>query len=211
MEQVLKLVKRESLGTRSAARLRKGGKTPAVVYGQGKQAKCVAIETDDLQAAVRHSSRLVKLQGAANETALIQDMQWDPFGAEILHVDLVRVRADERITVTVPVELRGMAPGTREGGVLEQVVHEVEIEVLATNIPESLHVNINQLVLGETLALKDIEDLPEDAVLVDDPESPVVHCTEPVEVAGAEEPAEASVEPEVIGGKAAEDESEAES
>lgn len=208
MEQVLNLVQRESLGTRFATRLRKAGQTPAVVYGQGKPTKCVAVKTDDLEAAVRHSSRLVKLEGAANETALIQDMQWDPFGAEILHVDLVRVRADERITVTVPVELRGMAPGTKEGGVVEQVVHEVEIEVLATHIPESLHININQLALGETLPLRAIEDLPEDAVLVDDPESPVVNCTEPVEMAEAEEPVEGSVEPEVIGGKADEDEAE---
>lgn len=211
MEQVLKLVKRDARGTRSATRLRKGGQTPAVIYGQGKKTVSVAVDTDDLQAAVRHSSRLVKLQGAASETALIQEMQWDPFGVEILHVDLVRVRADERITVAVPVELRGMAPGTREGGVLEQVVHEVEIEVLATNIPESLHVNINQLGLGESLALQAIEDMPEGAVLIDDPESPVVHCTEPVEVAEAEEPAEASIEPEVIGGKADEEESESES
>jgi large subunit ribosomal protein L25 len=140
----------------------------------------------------------------------LQDVQWDPFFQNVLHVDLLRVRAGEKVKVDVPVELRGEAPGARDGGLIEQMVHSLEIEVALDVIPDKLHLNINHLEIGGQLTARDIEDLPAGAEILDDLDIMIVHCVQPV----AEEEAEAAeeagaAEPEVIGkGKEEEEEGE---
>jgi large subunit ribosomal protein L25 len=113
----------------------------------------------------------------------------------------------------VPIELKGEAPGARDGGVIEQVVHSIEIEVALDVIPEKLHISIKNLKIGDHLTLKDIIDLPQGAKILDDEDLLVVHCVEPA----AEEEAEAAIgegaaaEPEVIAkGKAEEEGDEGE-
>src|SRR5262249_6028642 len=124
----------------------------------------------------------------------------------ILHVDLTRVAADERITVSVKLEVKGIAPGVTGGGVLYQPMHQLFIECLAINIPESIRVNVSHVQLGGAIYVKDIA-LPPDVKAMDDPDAIVVHVVaKQVEEVAATEPATETAEPEVITKKAVEEE-----
>lgn len=208
MSEVLNVEVREGRGTTHSRRLRKAGKLPAVLYGHGEANVSLAIPSDEIEAALRHGQKLVELRGGLSGQALLHDLQWDTYSTHVLHVDLMRVEAGERVTVEIPVELRGVAPGEREGGVIEQVLHEVEIEVPVGQIPEKLHVNINELHLNESLAVSAIEDLPEGATFVTGADEAVVHCSPPVELPEEAAAEAGAAEPEVIGEREEESEGE---
>jgi large subunit ribosomal protein L25 len=200
MSEQLVCKKREKFGKLNSRRLRRAGGLPAVLYGHGEDTLNLELTADAFGAALRHGERLLELTGDVKQTALIQDMQWDAFGQEVLHVDLIRVKKGERIEVEVSVETRGVAPGATEGGVLVQPVHSIMIETLATEIPDKLHLNVNELSLGDSLTAADIEDLPAGAKLLIESDTVLVECIEQQEE--VEEEADAgSVEPEVIGRK----------
>ena len=138
-------------------RLRRVGQIPAILYGHGLENVPLAVAADALTAAIRHGSRLVSLTGAVSESAFIRELQWDTWGTHIVHVDFTRISEHEIVEVRVPVELRGEAPGVREGGVVVQTIHEVEIACPASVIPEKLAVNINHLMLNESILLNSLE------------------------------------------------------
>jgi large subunit ribosomal protein L25 len=191
---------RQDLGKRNSRRLRKGGSTPGILYGHGKENVCLAVPAEPLDTLVQHGNRMVTLTGAVNESAFVREVQWDVWGTHVVHVDFARISAHEKVQVEVAVEIRGEAPGVREGGVVEQLVHEIEIECPASAIPEKLIVSVNQLRLNESITLADVV-LPEGATLLGDSAAVAVQCVEPVEVP-EEEVAEAEAgEPEVIGGE----------
>ena len=203
----LKVKTRDTRGKKEARRLRRSGGIPAILYGHGEANCSLAVTADELSSAVRHGARVVELTGAVNEKALIRELQWDTYGIEMLHVDFTRVSEHERIEVKVSIELRGQAVGVKDGGVIEQLVHEVEIECEALSIPDKLELNISDLHKGGQLLASDLK-LPPGVVLISDADMVVVHCVE----ARAEEDVSAGaavVEPEIIGRKA-EDEEEAE-
>lgn len=198
--ETLHVKTRRERGTRAARRLRAGGVIPAVLYGHGEEVRCLAVPGEEISAMIRHGSRVVELQGDVRETAMIRDVQWDTFQSEVLHIDFARVSRHEVVEVTLPIELRGEAPGVRQGGVVEQLVHGVDIQCPAVAIPESIEVTVNELELGGSLSLADLV-LPEGATLMGDASATVVQCVEPVEVVEEElVPAEAE-EPEMIGRK----------
>ena len=202
----LAVERRETQGKHNNRRLRLSGKIPGILYGHGLENVSLAVAADTLTAAIRHGSRLVSLTGAVNESAFIRELQWDTWGTHIVHVDFTRISEHEIVEVRVPVELRGEAPGVREGGVVVQYVHEVEIACPASVIPEKLAVNINHLMLEQSILLGSLE-LPEGAkILADDLEEVVVECIIPKEI--PEEGAAEAVpgEPEVIGAKEEEEE-----
>jgi large subunit ribosomal protein L25 len=212
MANQLTVEARKQFGKRNNRRLRYDGKLPAVLYGHGEEVVSLALKADELESTVRHGAKVVDLSGAATGKALLQDVQWDTFFHHVLHVDLLRVRAGEKVSVEVPIELRGEAPGANEGGIVEQLIHSVEIEVPLDLVPEKLHVSVKNLQIGGTLLIKDIIDLPSGATVAIDPEEIVVQCEMPAaeEEAAAEETAGAA-EPEVISkGKEEEEEGEAE-
>lgn len=208
MSELLHVEQRKTIGKRNNERLRRSGRLPAVLYGHGEDPVSLTLAADQFEASLRHGAKVVDLDGAASGKALLQDVQWDTFYQQVLHVDLLRVIAGERVTVEVPIELRGEAPGSREGGVIEQMIHSIEIEVALDVIPDKLHVNIKNLQIGDHLTAKDIIDLPEGATILSDEDAMIVHCVTPTvdeEEAAAEEAA--AGEPEVIG-KGKEDEEE---
>jgi large subunit ribosomal protein L25 len=197
---------RDSQGKLFNRRLRRSGKIPAILYGHGLQNVSLSVDAEALTAAIRHGSRLVGLTGAVNESAFIRDLQWDTWGAYIVHVDFTRISEHEIVEVRVQVDLRGEAPGVREGGVVVQHIHEVEIACPASVIPEKLHININHLKLNESILLGGLE-LPQGAkILADDLEVIAVECVVPVEQPEEGEGEAAVVEPEVIGAKKEEEE-----
>ncbi len=149
------------------------------------------------------------MTGAVNESAFIRDLQWDTYGTHVLHVDFTRVSVDELVKVHVAVEIRGTAPGVKDGGVVEQLVHDVQIECPAGAIPEKLLVSVNHLNLEDTITIAQLE-LPARSKVIGDPEAIVVQCVVPVEKPELEEGEAAPGEPEVIGAKKEEGEEEEE-
>jgi large subunit ribosomal protein L25 len=209
MAEVLTVEVRKPQGKRAARRLREHGTVPVNLYGHGQENMHLSVPADQVRLMLRHGARVVDLSGAVSEKAFVRELQWDTFGVDVLHLDLTRVSADERVELRVRVELRGQAIGVKEGGVVDHVMHEVEIECLAVEIPEKLFLKINDLPLDGSLTAGAIE-LPPGVKLLTDAEEIVVNCnkpsTEEEDVAGMADGAE----PEVIGRKAGEEEAEEE-
>jgi large subunit ribosomal protein L25 len=205
MAEELSVEIRQTRGKRNNRRLRKAGSTPGVLYGHGKENVCLSVPADQLDSMVQHGSRLVALTGAVNESAFIREVQWDTWGTHVLHVDFTRVSAHEKVEVQVAVELRGEAPGVKEGGVVKQSIHEVQIECPASSVPERISLSINDLKLNESITLGDLE-LPEGATVLGEGTTVVVECVEPLEVPEEEIAVAAPGEPEVIGAKEEEEE-----
>ena len=199
---VVKAMKRTEMGSRKARALRAKGLIPTVLYGHGQDTVALTLNEHEVELAVHHGERLleVEVDGKA-ENALIKDVQFDTFGQEILHLDLTRVDLDERVTVTVPIVLRGTPAGASEDGVLQQSANEVEIECMVRSIPDEIRVIVNDMKVGDSFHLRDL-GLPEGATLVGDPEAMVCSVTVIAEEVPAEEEAEeGGAEPEVIGEK----------
>jgi len=205
MVETLEVSKRESRGKRNARRGRAEGRIPAVLYGHGGPSISLSIDSVKITSAVQRATHLVELSGDVQENALIRDVQWNPFGNEILHIDFTRVDAGERIQVTVLLELRGVAPGTKMGGIVSQQLHELPLECPAMAIPEKLEINVNNLELGDSIFASSI-DLDKEVTLLCEPETILVQCMEPVPDLEDEQVADGNIEPEVIGRKAGEDE-----
>src|SRR5262245_53169806 len=143
---VLKTDPRTPRGSGAARQLRRQGLVPGVLYGHKEENVCVSLSADALMKAIRQGAHVVDFElHGKQEKALIREVQWDHLGKDPVHVDFERVSADERITVTVPIEIRGTAPGIAQGGVLDQPLHSLHIECLALNIPNSIRVNIGEL------------------------------------------------------------------
>jgi large subunit ribosomal protein L25 len=192
---------RKDLGKHGNRRLRRSGKVPAILYGHQKENVCLAVPVEQLDAALRHGSRLVALTGGVDEEALIRELQWDTWGTHVLHVDFTRISADETVEVEVAVELRGEAPGVKAGGVIEHLLHELSIECPAGSIPDKIEVNVNLLPLGGSITVAEL-GLPEGVKALAEPDEVVVQCVEPEEVPEEEEAEAGPVEPELIKEKA---------
>jgi large subunit ribosomal protein L25 len=193
----LNVVVREQRGSNRTKMLRAAGLVPAVVYGHGEETVSVSVKRNEIEAVIRHGGRLVDLTGGVSDSALVTEVQWDSFGNRVMHLDLTRVDKSEAVELTVSVELRGTAPGTKVGGVVTQPIHEIEIKCPVTSIPEKFELNINSLQLDETITAGQIE-LPKGATLITDPATVLAQCTTPVELDEDEAETDLS-EPEVIG------------
>ena len=205
--EVLDVSLRKESGKLRNRRLRASGKLPAILYGHGEDSVSLAVLTDQLETSLRHGSQVVELKGDAKGQALLQDIQWDTFQQHVLHVDLLRVDASDRVTVEVPLKLHGIAPGESEGGTVELLHRSVEIETSPSNIPDHLEVNVNDLHVGGSLKVSDLVGLPEGAAAVLAAETTLVQCVEKIVVEEEEEAEGAVAEPEVIGAKKDEEES----
>lgn len=197
--------RRKLLGSKHTRRLRREGKLPAVIYGHGEDPETVALSAHDVEVALLHHSRVLDLniEGKAQQF-LIKSVQFDHLGTNPLHLDLMRVRADERVVVHVEVELKGVPKGAHDGGILSQLINDLEIECPVTGIPDTIRGNISDLGIDDTLKVKDLE-IPDGVKVMVDMDDPVAIVRPPaVEVETEEEEtsdAEASAEPEVIGRK----------
>jgi len=201
---VLKASRRDEIGTRRVKPLRRRGLIPAVVYGHGEQPVAITLSQHDVGVAVAHGERLLEMElDGAMQNVLLKEVQYDPMGQEILHVDLTRVDLDETVKVTVPIVLRGTPVGQADGGVLHQINSQVTIECTVRSIPEDIRASVAEMKLDDVLYMKDLS-LPEGAKLMDDGGAIVAivslvaeeKVAEPEEVAAA-----APAEPEVIGEK----------
>jgi large subunit ribosomal protein L25 len=165
----LEVASRAPHGSRSARRMRREGLVPGVLYGGHGDAVSFAVEARTLRTALAASGAVleVALDGGRPTPAVLKQSQRHPVRGELMHVDLVRVRLDQPIQATVAVELHGTeeSPGIRDGGVLEQVTHSVQVEALPTAIPESIGHDVSEMSIGDTLLLSAFE-APEGVTLL---------------------------------------------
>jgi len=205
MAEELNVEVRQSRGKRNSRRLRKTGHVPGVLYGHGEENISLTVPADALDTLVLRGNRLVALTGGVDESAFIREVQWDTWGTHVMHVDFTRVSEHEKVEVRVAVEIRGEAPGLKEGGVLDHSVHEVELSCPAGSIPERISVSVNNLKLHDSITVADLE-LPEGATVLADQAAVVVQCVVPIEVPDEEAAEAVPGEPAVIGAKEAEGE-----
>jgi len=204
---------RPAQGSRSAIKLRRDGLIPAVVYGHKEAVVPVALDRKEMETALRHNVRVVDLQlDGKSETAVIQEVQYDHLGKDVLHVDFKRVSKDERVTMAVRIELKGVPTGLGGGHVLEQPLHQLHVECPALAIPDSIRVNILDLQSGHPIHVRDLA-LPDGVKAMDSPDLVVVQiATVKVEAAPTAVPAEGvaptGTEPEIVGRRVKEEEAE---
>jgi large subunit ribosomal protein L25 len=158
-------------GSRSARRLRRGGRIPGVLYGGDSDPVSFSVDARELRVALAGSGAVVDLSidGATATPVVLKEAQRDPVRGDTTHVDLLRVRLDKPIHAVVALELTGVddTPGVKEGGILEQLTRELNIEALPTAIPESIVHELGELQIGDTLILEAIA-IPEGVTLLDD-------------------------------------------
>ena len=172
----LKAEVRKEVGRKHVARLRRAGKLPAVVYGHGAETVAVWLDFHNFIEMLHHGHRLFNVKlGKRSETLLVKELQYDHLGEDIIHADLVRVDLAEMVKVTVPIELKGMAKGTHDGGIVDEHLDRIEVECKVSDIPEVIPVSIKELDIGGTIHAGDIE-LPEGVKLATEPESLVLTC-----------------------------------
>jgi large subunit ribosomal protein L25 len=192
---------RENTGSKAAAKERKQGRIPAIVYGHKKEPVAISLDAHNLAEGLHHGHRLMDIKiGKKTQKVLVKDIQYDYLGRNIIHADLVRVDITETIKVTVPIELKGTAKGTHEGGVITEHTDHLGIECQAANIPESIVVTVTDMDVGDTLHAKDVE-LPPGAKLSSSPDILLITCSLVAAAKSAEEleeEEEAAAAPEVI-------------
>jgi large subunit ribosomal protein L25 len=194
-ETLLKIEPRSTTGSRAARLLRKSNLVPGVIYSHGETAENIAVDPKEIQAVVHAGKGVIDIEtGGKKEKAIVREVQWCHLGREILHVDLGRVKADEKVRLHVPVQTKGMSPGVNSGGVLELPLHSLDVECLVTNAPTAIIVNISELLIGSAVHVRDLI-LPEGVKVLNEAELVVVHVVE-----RRDEPAPTAVlaEPEVV-------------
>ncbi|MBA2626774.1 MAG: 50S ribosomal protein L25 [Gemmatimonadales bacterium] len=212
----LEAASRTSTGKGAARSLRREGKVPAVIYGHGREPEALVVDAPALGrmlVGISAASTVVDVtvDGRAPVKAIIREIQRSPVRpADIIHVDLYEIHADEKITVEVPVHLTGTADGVRNfGGVLDHILRTLELEVFPGDIPGSIDIDVTELGIGMSLYVRDIK--VEKAEILNDADLPVVTVVAPraeeIAAVAVEEPT--TGEPELIRKTKAEDEPDA--
>ena len=207
-KSLLEAQPREAGTKNDARRVRREGKIPAVVYGAGKNALTVSVDPRQvsriLHSETGHNTVFDLAMDGERTKAMIVDWQYEPIKGSLLHIDLKRIAMDQKLKVNVPIELVGEPAGVKQqGGILEQIAREVEVECLPGDIPNQIELSVSELVFGTVLR---ISDLPKNDKIkyLSDPEQPVAHIITikeeevPTADAVAGEAAAAPAEPEVI-------------
>jgi large subunit ribosomal protein L25 len=191
---------RNEKGSRANKRLRDQGLLPGVIYGHKEAVVAITLPKKEVVNHITHGAHLFDLAIAdgKSEKVLIKEVQYDHLGMEVIHVDFARVSLDEKVEVTVPLELKGTPKGEEEGAVLQQIVAELEVECLVTDIPDAIRHNVSDMEKDSVLRIKDLK-LPSGVRILQDEDLIVATVKEIVEETAETEVVEGSAEPEVIG------------
>ena len=175
----LDLEERKNLGTSAARRIRRNGGVLVNYYYTGEENKNFLIDKKSLQKAIQSGNRVFELD-INNETiyAMIKDAQYHPVTEQILHIDLLRVRRDEKMKISIPLVLEGNSVGVVQGGILTQTLSNIDIQCFPTDVPENIVVDITKLDLNSSITAGDLK-LDEDITLETLPDTTIVACNEP--------------------------------
>lgn len=208
----LQVKKRDAFRKGPMRRMRAQGQVPGIVYGHGLDSVPVAIETREIEGIIRHHigrNYIINLtvgddKSSEERWTIVRELQRDPITSEILHVDLYELKRGEEISITVPIHVHGTAPGVREGGVLDQVIREVDVRCLPKDIPEYIDVDISELQIGDAIYLSDLK-IDNFVIDSEDMEQVVIHVVsahkalEAIPEPGEEGEEEEMEEPELVG------------
>jgi large subunit ribosomal protein L25 len=193
----LEVRSRDAEGSRAARRLRRTGRVPGVLYGGGGDSLGFDVDARELRLALARSGAVLDLSidGAKATPVVLKEAQRDPVRGETVHVDLLRVRLDQAIHAVVPLELTGIdeSPGVKEGGILEQIIRELNVEALPTAIPEAIVHEVGEMQIGDTIGLDAIA-MPDGVALLDEVEEATVATLSPPKLQAEAEELEAETE-----------------
>ncbi|HST55106.1 MAG TPA: 50S ribosomal protein L25 [Solirubrobacteraceae bacterium] len=193
-------------GSRSARRLRRSGRVPGVLYGGEGEPLSFDVDARELRLALARAGAVldVSVDGTPSTPVVLKDAQRDVVRGDTTHVDLLRVRLDRKIHAVVTLEFTGVddAPGVKEGGVLEQVTRELNVEALPNAIPESIVFDVGEMQISETFTLEAVQ-VPDGVTLLDDPHETVIAILSPPRLQ-TESDTEIESETEVVGQASAE-------
>jgi len=202
-ENTLAVELREATGKGVARKIRATGRVPAVIYGHGKASVSLTLDPVVLESMLRKSgagiNTLIELEGdtvVSGRTVLVKELQRDPVWGYVVHADLFEIDTSERISVSVPIHLTGIAEGVTMGGLIDHVLREIDLDCLPNAIPDSFEVDVTHLLVGEAIHVSDLE-VPEGVHIRTHADLPVVSVVTP---AVEEEP---EVEEEVAEGEQA--------
>jgi large subunit ribosomal protein L25 len=207
---------RTGVGKGYCHRLRAKGLIPGILYGGGKENIPIELKPSDLIHILHEAGENVLinlvLPNSTQEVVILKERQIHPYKDFLLHADFCRISLDKKLTVTVPIELVGTAKGVKEGGILEQIMWQIEVSALPTQIPASIKVDVTNLEINSTIHIKDLV-VEEGVELKAEPDSVVLNILPPKEEVEEEEekaeaPPEEEAEPEVIKEKKKEEKEE---
>ena len=196
---------RSETGKGVARKLRAAGRVPGVVYGHGREPQSLSLnarELEKLLGSIAAGSTVVELTlGSATTNTLIREVQRHPFKKQILHVDFMELVAGEKVVVDIPLVFVGTPEGVRTGGgLLEQILHSIEVNVDPSSIPNHIDVDVSQMIMGHSLHVRDLK-LPEGVEVLTDEDATICAVIAPravVEETAAAEGEAAAAEPELI-------------
>lgn len=201
----IKVQSREETGKGAARRLRSKGKIPGVIYGKSREPIALIVDPLDVNKKLYSNAifdlKIINDGEEKEEIAIIKDYQKDVIKDDLLHVDFQHISMDEKIGVTVPIKLTGSAPGVQEGGVLQKLMRELEIEALPADIPDAITLSVDELDMGDSLQVSDLE-VEADIDIISSFDNVIVTVVAPSEEITEEveeELEEEFIEPEVIG------------
>jgi len=197
---------REGTGTQVAKKLRSQNKIPGIYYFHGSKSIPFSIDRTELRSIWGHESGLIEVifDGKEHKKCVIREIQFDPIKGTPIHIDFLGIKMSEKLTVHTPITVVGTSTGVKNnGGILQQVLRDIEIECLPANIPDHIEIDVTALEIGDSISVSDL--VSENYTILADPSTVLVTVSAPriVEVE-VEEAVEESAEPEVITQKAAE-------
>jgi len=206
MDAKITVKNREQKGSANSRRLRRAGWIPGVIYSEGGEARAVSLPKHDFEQMLHHHASehvmiQIQIEGGKDESVLLKDVQHDALSGGVVHVDLQEVAMDKKLHVEVPVELVGEAEGVKQGGVLDHLLHSVDVECFPADIPEEISVDVSALKIGDMLTVADIQTAGAKYTILNDGELGVASVSLPKVVEEeTEEAAEGAVaaEPEVL-------------
>jgi large subunit ribosomal protein L25 len=205
----LKVQDRKELGTRPNRRLRATGVVPAVIYGKKNPTKSLMVNVKELMGVLKKGVRLIDLNTPEGMLkAFIREVQYDAFGDKIVHVDFNVIALDEKLTLDIPVELKGKAKGSVAGGVVSLELKHLKVQCLPTDIPQCIEIDITEMDIDTFLLVKDVK-VPTGVAVLDPQGLTVVSIRTPLEIVETVAAVPGPAEPEVITAKKEEEEGDA--
>ncbi|MFC5470405.1 50S ribosomal protein L25 [Cohnella suwonensis] len=182
MTATLQAQAREATTKGELRRIRDAGRIPGVVYGKGLSSPAsIEVDAKELASLLRgHSHAVLEMDvpGSGVQPVMLSDLQRDPISRKVLHIDFHRIDMNEKISTVARVDVFGVSPGEKEGGMLQLILHEVEIECYPKDIPEVIKIDVGSLELGEHLTVADLK-LPEEVEATQDPDTVVIAVLAP--------------------------------
>ena len=163
----LEIENRKSVGKKATKEIRRAGKIPSVLYYKGEKPVSISIDKQLLNQAIKSDQRIYEVEiDSESQYVMIKEAQYHPITDEIIHIDFMRVRRSEKMTILVPITLVGKPAGVTEGGILSQSMTQIEISCFPTNVPESIEVNVDHLDINSSVSVGDVTVDDEDIEII---------------------------------------------